>query len=41
VVREHPCTLPPGRYGVSKMRVLRTILGHLGLLWRVLWRQVG
>jgi dolichol-phosphate mannosyltransferase len=40
-VREHPCTLSTRRYGLSKMRVLRTILGHLGLLWRVLWRQVG
>ena len=40
-VVEHPCVLEARLFGVSKMRVLRTIRGHLGLLWRVLWRQIA
>ena len=40
-VREHPCVLEARMIGVSKMKVLRTIRGHLGLLWRVVWRRVG
>jgi glycosyltransferase involved in cell wall biosynthesis len=35
VVREHPTLLESRRLGVSKMRTLPTIRGHLGLLWRV------
>ena len=34
-VREHPCVLGVRRVGASKMKVLRTIAGHLGLLWQV------
>lgn len=34
-VREHPCVLGVRRIGASKMKVLRTILGHLGLLAQV------
>lgn len=40
-VAEHPCVLEARLIGVSKMRVLRTIRGHLGLLWRVVWGRVG
>jgi dolichol-phosphate mannosyltransferase len=40
-VREHPCELRTRRFGVSKMRTLRTIAGHLRLLWRVLLRRVS
>jgi hypothetical protein len=40
-VVEHPCVLEARLFGVSKMRVLRTIRGHLGLLWRVLWRRIA
>lgn len=32
VVREHPCVLGVRRFGASKLRVLRTIAGHLRLL---------
>ncbi|HEX6810138.1 MAG TPA: glycosyltransferase [Planctomycetota bacterium] len=35
-IAEHPCVLEARLFGVSKMRVLRTIRGHLGLLWQVL-----
>lgn len=34
-VREHPCVLGVRRFGASKMKILRTIRGHLGLLWQV------
>ena len=40
-VVEHPCVLEARLFGLSKMRVLRTIRGHLGLLWRVLRRQIA
>jgi dolichol-phosphate mannosyltransferase len=40
-VREHPCVLGVRRAGASKMRVLRTILGHLGLLLQVTFRRVA
>lgn len=36
VVREHPCVLEARLFGLSKMKVLRTIRGHLHLLWQVL-----
>lgn len=39
-VVEHPCVLEARLLGFSKMRVLRTIRGHLGLLWRVMWRRL-
>lgn len=39
-VAEHPCVLEARLFGFSKMRVLRTIRGHLGLLWQVLLRRV-
>ncbi|MEO6594594.1 MAG: glycosyltransferase [Planctomycetota bacterium] len=38
-VREHPCVLEARMLGVSKMRVLRTIRGHVRLLWQV-WRRL-
>ncbi|MBL8730810.1 MAG: glycosyltransferase family 2 protein [Planctomycetes bacterium] len=34
-VVEHPCVLEARLFGFSKMRVLRTIRGHLRLLWQV------
>jgi dolichol-phosphate mannosyltransferase len=34
-VREHPCVLEARLFGASKMKVLRTIRGHLRLLWQV------
>lgn len=40
VVREHPCELKTRQYGQSKMRVLRTIVGHLRLLTSVAFRRV-
>jgi hypothetical protein len=40
-VVEHPCLLEARLFGMSKMRVLRTIRGHVGLLWRVLLRQIA
>ncbi|MCA8974969.1 MAG: glycosyltransferase family 2 protein [Planctomycetes bacterium] len=40
-VREHPCVLGVRRFGASKMKVLRTIAGHLGLLARVALRRVS
>lgn len=39
-VAEHPCVLEARLFGVSKLRVLRTIRGHLGLLWQVLLGRV-
>jgi hypothetical protein len=39
-VVEHPCVLEARLLGTSKMRVLRTIRGHVGLLWQVLRRRV-
>jgi dolichol-phosphate mannosyltransferase len=35
VVREHPCELATRRFGQSKMRILRTIAGHVRLLANV------
>ena len=35
VVREHPCVLEARLFGLSKMKILRTIRGHLRLLWQV------
>ena len=40
VVVEHPCTLEARLLGFSKMRVLRVVAGHLGLLARVALRPV-
>ena len=34
-VAEHPCVLEARLFGVSKMKTLRTVRGHLGLLWQV------
>lgn len=34
-VREHPALLESRLLGASKMKTLRTIRGHLGLLWQV------
>ncbi|MBX3463162.1 MAG: glycosyltransferase [Planctomycetes bacterium] len=34
-VVEHPCVLEARLFGVSKLRVLRTVRDHLGLLWQV------
>ncbi|MBL8754894.1 MAG: glycosyltransferase [Planctomycetes bacterium] len=34
-VVEHPCVLEARLFGFSKMKVLRTIRQHLGLLWQV------
>ena len=34
-VLEHPCVLEARLFGFSKMKVLRTIRQHLGLLWQV------
>ncbi len=34
-VVEHPATLERRLLGASKMKLMRTILGHLGLLWQV------
>lgn len=34
-VVEHPCVLDVRKFGQSKMRVLRTVRQHLGLLWQV------
>ncbi len=35
IVREYPTMLESRLLGVSKMKTLRTIRGHLGLLWQV------
>ncbi len=40
-VKEHPCVLAVRRFGQSKMKIGRTILGHLGLLWRVARGRLG
>ncbi len=34
-VREHPCVLATRRFGQSKLKIGRTILGHVRLLWQV------
>ena len=34
-VREHPCVLGVRRFGASKMKIVRTIGGHIGLLWQI------
>lgn len=39
-VAEHPCVLEARLFGFSKMRVVRTILGHLRLLQQVALRRV-
>lgn len=39
-VVEHPCVLEARLLGFSKMRVLRTVVSHLGLIWLVLWRRI-
>lgn len=39
-VREYPTLLESRLLGVSKMKTLRTIRGHLGMLWRILWRRL-
>ncbi|MGL4419678.1 MAG: glycosyltransferase [Gemmataceae bacterium] len=31
---EHPATLTARLFGISKMKTVHTILGHLGMLWR-------
>jgi len=41
VVREHPCVLEARLFGSSKMKVLRTIRGHLRLLWQVARGRLG
>lgn len=41
VVREHPCELQARLFGQSKMKVLRTIRQHVGLLWQVARRRIG
>jgi peptidoglycan/xylan/chitin deacetylase (PgdA/CDA1 family) len=40
-IAEHPCVLEARLFGASKLKVLRTVRAHLGLLWRVLWRRIG
>lgn len=40
-VREYPTLLESRLLGISKMKTLRTIRGHLGMLWRVVWRRLG
>ncbi len=37
---EYPTTLEVRMLGHSKMKVLRTVAGHLGLLRRLLWRRL-
>lgn len=39
-VVEHPCVLGVRRFGASKMKIARTIAGHVGLVWRVLVGRV-
>jgi dolichol-phosphate mannosyltransferase len=39
-VVEHPCRLGSRVSGQSKLRVLRTVRGHVGLLWRVLFGRI-
>jgi polysaccharide deacetylase family protein (PEP-CTERM system associated) len=38
-VVEYPATLESRLFGESKLRVARTIVGHIGLLWRVVRRR--
>lgn len=40
-VREHPCVLATRQFGQSKMRIGRTILGHVRLLWQVARGRIG
>jgi polysaccharide deacetylase family protein (PEP-CTERM system associated) len=40
IVREYPTLLEARLLGASKMKTLRTIRGHLGLLWQVLCGRV-
>ena len=40
-VREYPTLLEARLLGVSKMKTLRTIRGHLGMLWQLLRRRLG
>lgn len=40
-VVEHPCVLATRRFGQSKLKIGRTILGHVRLLWQVATRQIG
>ncbi|MBL9078100.1 MAG: glycosyltransferase [Planctomycetes bacterium] len=40
-VAEHPCLLEARLFGVSKLRVLRTVRDHLGLLWQVARRRIS
>ena len=40
-VKEHPATLESRLLGVSKMKTIRTILGHLKLLGRTLFGTLG
>jgi glycosyltransferase involved in cell wall biosynthesis len=40
VVVEHPARLGTRQRGTSKMKLLRTIRGHLGLLWRLVRRRM-
>jgi len=39
-IAEHPAILESRRSGVSKMRTVETILGHLGLLARLAWARL-
>jgi len=41
VVREHPCELEARLFGQSKMKLLRTIRQHCGLLWQVALRRIN
>lgn len=40
-VREYPTVLHARRYGASKIRIVRTILGHLGFVPFALWWRVA
>jgi hypothetical protein len=40
-VVEHPAVLEARVLGRSKMRIVRTILGHVGLLGRLLWARLA
>ena len=40
-VREFPTMLESRLLGTSKMKTLKTILGHLGLLWQVVRRRIS
>ena len=41
VIVEHPTVLEVRMLGRSKLKVFRTIIGHLGLLFRLLWMRLG